>query len=123
MSKCALKLVALLAASLPFVGGCASGEVTQIVTDDNQVALDGRPAPGNGDVGAHWGGYFGAQWNHLGHAAHTVRWAFFNTNSENVPYETYFDDQLPRSMYTIGKTIDVNLLNYDWDDPFNGERW
>lgn len=121
MSKHALVLAGLLL--IPVLGGCFSGEAVGAFSDENQISHDGRPSPGNNDYGEHLGGWATTQWNKSVHSAHTLHWLFLNTNSEDVPYETYFGDQLPRSMNTMGKTFDHHLFNYDWDDPFNGERW
>jgi hypothetical protein len=121
MSKVALFVAALVLT--PVLGGCFGGEASGMFTDSNQVAHDGRPAPGAGDYGDHLGG--GAEYtlNRFGHSAHTLHWMFLHTNAEDVPYETWADDQLPRALYTMSKTVDVNLLNYDWDDPFVGKKW
>jgi hypothetical protein len=122
MSKNALLLAALVL--VPCLGGCFAGEAGGIISgDENMVAHDGRPIPGNGNYGDHVGGWGETTVNRFGHAAHSLHWMFLNTNSEDVPYETWWDDQLPRSMTTIGKTVDTHLFNYDWDDPFLGSKW
>jgi hypothetical protein len=122
MSKFAFVLAAVVLLNL--AGGCASGEIAnQACCDDHLVAHDGRPIPGNGDYGEHFGQWGETQWNKFGHTGHTLNWMFLNTNSEDVPYETFWCDQYPRSMTTIGKTVDLHFFNYDWDDPFLGERW
>jgi len=121
MSKKACLVV--LAVVLPSLGGCFSGEAYGVVTDDNTYSNDGRPAPGNNDYGDHLGGWGETQLNNLAHAGHSLHWILLHTNSEDVPYERWHDDQLPRAMFTIGKTFDLAFLNYDWDDPFMGERW
>ena len=121
MSKNALVLASLVL--IPALGGCLAGETVGVFSDETQIANDGRPTPGNNDALAHLGNWGTAQWNKSVHSANTLHWMFFNTTAEDVPYETYFGDQLPRSMNTISKTFDHHLFSYDWDDPFNGERW
>src|SRR5689334_23567357 len=122
MSKTAFLLASLVL--IPFLGSCASGELAnQACCGENLTANDGRPMPGNGDYFEHFDEWSETQWNKVVHSGHSLHWMFMNTNSEDVPYERFFCDQFPRSMTTIGKTVDVHLLNYDWDDPFLGERW
>jgi hypothetical protein len=106
------------------LGGCASGELAnQQCCDENLVSCDGRPIPGNGDYGVHLEGWADTQLNRLGHTAHTLNYMFLATNSEDVPYEQFWCDRFPKSMTNMSKTFDMHFFNYDWDDPFNGERW
>ncbi len=122
MSKNALMIAALLL--VPVLGGCFAGEAGGIVAgDENRITHDGRPIPGNGDYGDHLGQWATVQGNKLGHSLNSLQWMFLHTNTEDVPYETWWDDQLPRSMNTMGQTVDNHLLNYDWDDPFMGSKW
>ncbi len=115
MSK--LSLVAC-AALLITLGGCVSGEAYGVFTDDNATTLNGEPVSGNNDYGAHVSNYVTSQGTHLEHAFKTAGLWLLNTNFEYPPYETFLDDQMPRAMWTIEKTVDVHLFNYDWDDPF-----
>ncbi len=115
MSKLTLVACALFAFTL---SGCFSGEAYGIATDENAITMDGGPVPGNNDYPDHFGKYWEAQGDHLAHAFKTFALWSLNTNYEYPPYETFFEDQEPRAMWTIGKTFDVHLFNYDWDDPF-----
>jgi hypothetical protein len=115
----ALTIVCAVSAAIS-LAGCISGETVGSVgcCTPNAITLDGNPVPGNGDSCEHWSEAYCAQATNMRGIAGTVNYWAFNTNSDYPPYETFWCDQLPRSMYMIGKKFDDHVLDYDWDDPF-----
>jgi len=129
MSKIAL---ALSLSALTLVG-CAVG-VASAGTGTNKTS-DGAPIAGNGRyMGPNHSENFSTghtMWGQLGdsytssyrHIRGSIGYYLLNTNYEFPPYETFWDDQLPRATGDIGKTLDRHLFNFDWNDPYSSSRY
>jgi hypothetical protein len=94
---------------------CGCGDIKAI---EETVTAHYTPVPGGGDGGRYWRARVVSNFRNFQTSWYTIKYAFLNTNSSLMPYDSYYPDELEREKTTIHYTIDYHLFGFDWDDPY-----